>query len=94
MTGQQPTEPPFAAQVVRHMPEGRVLHLDGGQEYVVRFDCNRCEDYRWRAVNPGRNVKRALAALDRGDEKDAREHLADALADLAHFAQWEVDDVG
>ena len=68
----------------------RALYLDSGKTYTVSFECNRCEGYRWRAVNPGRNVKRALKALvDEGDEARAREHLVDALSDLSHFAGWE-----
>lgn len=72
-------------------PQHRSLYLDPGADYTVRFECTRCEGFRWRAVNPGRNVRRALDALDRGDTDHARQKLKDALRDLAHFAKWEDD---
>lgn len=40
------------------------LWLRPGQRLVVTVECERCEGYRWRAVNPYRNVRRALRVLE------------------------------
>ena len=69
--------------------QARSLYLDSGGTYTVTFECNRCEDYRWRAVNPARNVRRGIKYLNQGDLEQARYFLGEALADLAYFATWE-----
>lgn len=49
--------------------------------------CNRCEERRWPAVNPMRNVLRGLRCLERGDEELARDFLSEAIEQLQFFAQ-------
>lgn len=66
--------------------------LKPGDAIAVVFDCHRCEDYRWRAVNPSRNIRRALKALDEGDIERARYFLEHAQEDADHLRQFAEDD--
>lgn len=73
--------------------DSRIVSAEPGHEIVLRFDCDRCEGYRWRAVNPGRNVNRAMEAIRRGDDpRDVLEWLEHAAEDLGYLAQHH-DDV-
>lgn len=74
-------------------PKAESVYVNPGTTVMVDFKCIRCEGYRWRAVSPGRNVKRAIAAIERGDDAaDVIEWLEDALDDLSLMAGWEDSD--
>jgi len=79
------------------------LVLEPGTEISVRVDCSRCESYRWRAINPLRNMQRALRRLTtldvqnlRDDEQEAVQEaiwfLSEGEHDARHLAQHANED--
>lgn len=69
--------------------EPKVDHVfaSPGEIITVKLECNRCENRRWPAVNPMRNVLRGLRCLDDGDEAGAREFFNYAVELLRFLAQ-------
>ena len=68
------------------------LVLEPGAEISVRVDCSRCEGYRWRAVNPMRNMQRALGRLTKLDVANLRDDEQEAVQEAIWFLSEGIFD--
>jgi hypothetical protein len=68
------------------------LYVKPGEVTTIEMACERCESYRWRAVNPYRSIRRALKRLGALDVSSLRDDQQGLVQEAIYFLSYGEHD--